>query len=80
MMRFICLHEPDCSKPDRYISIAWYHEIWSSEGLVEIKPSDTEPDCFFCTECEMPAQLEASETTKQNRKARAEESKQERMM
>jgi hypothetical protein len=79
-MNFICDHEPDCSKPDRYYCPVEYGEIWSSNGLEEIYPDESEPVKFRCLDCQAPATLEASETTKQNRKTKVEESKQERMI
>jgi hypothetical protein len=79
MMIFNCNHEKDCPKPDRYGCHVDYIEIYGSEGLVEIHPSDDEPGTFTCLECGAEATLEASETTKQNRKTK-EEAKQERMM
>jgi hypothetical protein len=79
-MNFICDHQPDCSKPDRYYCPVEYWEIWSSNGLEEIYPDDSEPAEFVCSECDALATLEASETIKQNKKTKVEESKQERMI
>jgi hypothetical protein len=80
MMIFKCEHQPDCSKPDRYGCHVDYIEIYSSEGLVEVFPNDDEPAQFQCLNCDAVATLEVSETTRQNRQARVEESKQVKLL
>jgi hypothetical protein len=80
MMNFNCNHEKDCPKPDRYGCHVDYIEIYGSEGLVEVFPNDDEPAQFTCLCCDAVATLEASETTKQNRRTSLEDYKQERIM
>ncbi len=73
MMVFICEHEAECSKPDRFAVYAQYLELWASTGLVAVIPDDSEPSGFTCTECGATATLEAAKGTKKQRKNEADQ-------
>jgi hypothetical protein len=75
-MTIICEHQPDCSKPDSYCCYSQYLEIYNSIGeLHEIIPDDSEPHMLVCTECNMPASIEAEENLKALRKQKADQVK-----
>jgi len=74
-LTFLCTHDPGCSKPDRYATYAQYVEIYSSEGLQEIIPDESEPSGFVCTECNAEAHMKASEPIKKSRKEKAGQAK-----